>query len=141
MVPAEDTAAAQPVRGARCELRYRRRLRARIILSFLLLGLGLTTLLALATLFVRSKPYNQLIEQTLESEVSNLVEQVERNPDEPPFFLIFAARTWSPQNAFKVDPLYRDLPPGIHDVRQQAPDGSMHDYKVAVRQGVSPNGT
>src|SRR5690606_13581493 len=24
---------------------------------------------------------------------------------------------------------------------QQAPDGSMHDYKVAVRQGVSPNGT
>ncbi|TWT17706.1 sensor histidine kinase [Luteimonas wenzhouensis] len=141
MVPAEDTAAAQPGRGARREHRYRRRLRTRIILSFLLLGLGLTTLFALATLYVRSKLENQLIEQTLEREVSNLVEQVERNPDEPPFFLIFDARTWSPQNAFKVDPLYRDLPPGIHDVRQQAPDGSMHDYKVAVRQGVSPNGT
>jgi len=132
-----------PEQGSRNQRRrrYRRRLRTRIILSFVLLGLGLTTLFALATLYVRSKLENQLIEQTLEREVSNLVEQVERNPDEPPFFLIFDARTWSPQNAFKVDPLYRDLPPGIHDVRQQAPDGSMHDYKVAVRRGVSPNGT
>src|SRR5690606_28928819 len=84
---------------------------------------------------------NQLIEQTLEREVSNLVGQAGRNTDEPPFFLIFDARTWSPQNAFKVDPLYRDLPAGIHDVQQQAPDGSWHDYKVAVRQGTSPTGT
>src|SRR5690606_40771471 len=100
-----------PEQGSRNQRRrrYRRRLRTRIILSFVLLGLGLTTLFALATLYVRSKLEKQLIEQTLEREVSNLVEQVERNPDEPPFFLIFDARTWSPQNAFKVDPLYRDL--------------------------------
>lgn len=139
MAEAEPTAPAAPrIRAAR---RYRRRLRSRIILSFVLLGLGLTTLFALATLYVRSKLENQLIEQTLEREVSNLVQQVEQNPDQSPFFLIFDARTWSPQNAFRVDPLYRDLPPGIHDVQQQAPDGSPRDYKVAVRQGVSPNGT
>ncbi|KGO98922.1 sensor histidine kinase [Novilysobacter defluvii] len=121
--------------------RHRRRLRTRIILSFVLLGFGLTTLFALATLYVQGRLENQLVERTLEREVSNLVMQVEQNPDEPPFFLIFDARTWSPKNAFKVDPLYRDLEPGIHNVRQQAPDGSWHDYKVAVRQGVSPNGT
>lgn len=121
--------------------RGRRRLRSRIIFSFFLLGFGLTALFATATLYVRSKLENELIEQTLEREVGSLVEQVERNPDEPPFFLIFDARTWSPQNAFKVDPLYRDLPSGIHDVQQQAPDGSWHYYKVAVRQGVSPSGT
>ena len=126
---------------ARRRRRYRRRLRSRIIFSFFLLGFGLTALFAAATLYVRSKLENELIEQTLEREVGNLVEQVERNPDEPPFFLIFDARTWSPQNALKVDPLYRDLPSGIHDVQQQAPDGSWHDYKVAVRQGVSPSGT
>lgn len=140
MAAADGSAPEQGNRSQR-RRRYRRRLRTRIILSFVLLGLGLTALFALATLYVRSKLENQLIEQTLEREVSNLVEQVERNPDEPPFFLIFDARTWSPQNAFKVDPLYRDLAPGIHDVRQQAPDGSMHDYKVAVRRGVSPSGT
>src|SRR5690606_2025209 len=140
MAQPEETAPDDSVRSHRGR-RYRRRLRTRIILSFVLLGLGLTTLFALATLYVRSKLENQLVEQTLEREVSNLVEQVERNPDEPPFFLIFDARTWSPQNAFKVDPLYRDLPAGIHDVQQQAPDGSWHDYKVAVRQGVSPTGT
>ncbi|MGY1519425.1 sensor histidine kinase [Luteimonas sp. A482] len=140
MAQPEETAPDDSVRSHRGR-RYRRRLRTRIILSFVLLGLGLTTLFAVATLYVRSKLEKQLIEQTLEREVSNLVEQVERNPDEPPFFLIFDARTWSPQNAFKVDPLYRDLPAGIHDVQQQAPDGGWHDYKVAVRQGVSPTGT
>src|SRR5690606_36696245 len=114
MVPAEDTAAAQPGRGARREHRYRRRLRTRIILSFLLLGLGQTTLFTLATLKVHSKQENQLIEQTLEREASNLVAQVDLNPDEPPFFQISDARIWSPQNAFEVDPLLRDLPPGIH---------------------------
>ena len=121
--------------------RYRRRLRTRIILSFLLLGFGLTALFAAATLYVRSKLENELIEQTLEREVSNLVTQVETNPGQQPFFLIFDARTWSPKNAFKIDPLYRNLDPGIHNVRQRAPDGSQHDYKVAIRRGVSPDGT
>ncbi len=139
MAEPEPTAPAVPrTKAAR---RYRRRLRSRIILSFVLLGLGLTALFAMATLYVRSKLENQLIEQTLEREVSNLVQQVEQNPDQSPFFLIFDARTWSPQNAFRVDPAYRDLAPGIHDVQQKAPDGSLRDYKVAVRQGVSPNGT
>ena len=120
---------------------YRRRLRSRIILSFLLLGFGLTSLFAAATLYIRSKLESQLIEKTLEREVSNLVGQVEQNPNEAPFFLIFDARTWSEKNAYKLDPLYRTLPPGIHDVRQQSEDGVWHDYKVAIKQGVSPDGT
>jgi signal transduction histidine kinase len=120
---------------------YRRRLRSRIILSFLLLGFGLTTLFALAALYIRGKLENQLIEKTLVREVGSLATQVERDPDAPKFFLIFDARTWSERNAFKIDPLYRDLSPGIHDVRQQAEDGSWHDYKVAIKRGVSPDGT
>jgi signal transduction histidine kinase len=120
--------------------RYRRRLRSRIILSFLLLGFGLTALFAVATLYLRNRLESQLVETTLQREVANLVSQIEKNPDEAPFFLIFDARTWSPRNAYKVDPLYRNLEPGLHDIRQQAPDGSWHVYKVAVRQGVSPKG-
>lgn len=120
---------------------YRRRLRSRIVLSFLLLGFGLTSLFALSALYIRGKLENQLIEKTLEREVASLANQVERDPDAPKFFLIFDARTWSERNAFKIDPLYRDLSPGIHDVRQKDGDGSWHDYKVAVKHGVSPDGT
>jgi len=120
--------------------RYKRRLRSRIILSFLLLGFGLTAVFAGATLYLRNRLESQLVEKTLQREVANLVSQIERNPAERPFFLIFDARTWSPRNAYKVDPLYRDLEPGLHDIRQQAPDGSWHVYKVAVRRGVSPAG-
>ena len=128
------------VSPARRPTRYKRRLRSRIILSFLLLGFGLSTLFAGATLYLRNRLESQLVEKTLQREVANLVSQIERDPNEAPFFLIFDARTWSPRNAYKVDPLYRDLDPGVHDIRQQAPDGSWHVYKVAVRRGVSPKG-
>lgn len=120
---------------------YRRRLRSRIVLSFLLLGFGLTSLFAFSALYIRGKLENQLIEKTLEREVASLANQVERDPDAPKYFLIFDARTWSERNAFKIDPVYRDLTPGIHDVRQQDQEGLWHDYKVAVKRGVSPDGT
>ncbi|KAF1715871.1 two-component sensor histidine kinase [Pseudoxanthomonas yeongjuensis] len=121
--------------------RFRRRLRTRIILSFVWLGFGLTALFAFATWNLRSRVENQLVERTLQREVDNLAMQVEKNPDEAPFFLMFDARTWSDKNAFKVDPLYRDLTDGLHDIRQQAPDGSSRAYKVAIRKGVRPDGT
>lgn len=121
--------------------RFRRRLRTRIILSFVWLGFGLTALFAFATWNLRSRVENQLVERTLQREVDNLAVQVEKNPDEAPFFLMFDARTWSDKNAFKVDPLYRDLTDGLHDIRQQAPDGSSRAYKVAIRKGVRPDGT
>ena len=111
------------------------------MLSFLLLGFGLTSLFAFSALYIRGKLENQLIEKTLEREVASLANQVERDPDAPKYFLIFDARTWSERNAFKIDPVYRDLTPGIHDVRQQDQEGLWHDYKVAVKRGVSPDGT
>lgn len=121
--------------------RYRRRLRSRIIVSFVLLGFCLTALFAAAAWNLRGRVENQLIERTLQREVNNLVAQVESNPSESPYFLMFDARTWSPANAYKVDPLYRDLDEGLHDIRQQAPDGSWHVYKVAIRKGIDPKGT
>ncbi len=140
MSQAEPATPDDAIAARRKPARFRRRLRSRIILSFVLLGFGLTTLFAGATLYVRSKLENELIEKTLEREVSNLVTQVETNPDEPPFFLIFDARTWSERKAHTVDPLYRNLLPGIHDVRQQDGQAGWHDYKVAVKRGVSPDG-
>ena len=142
MPPAEErTQGAEGGHGTGIRRRpYRRRLRTRIVLAFVLLGFGLTALFAIVTLYVRNNLEQQLIEETLERVVQNLVAQVETNPDVAPFFLLYDAKTWSLKNAFRTDPHYRDLPPGLHEVQQEAPNGSMRVYKVAIGRGVSPDG-
>nr|WP_256646285.1 HAMP domain-containing sensor histidine kinase [Thermomonas paludicola] len=118
----------------------RRRLRTRIIVSFALLGFGLTALFALAMVQLRNRLENQLIEKTLQREVASLVQQVEVSPDRQPYFLMFDARTFSDANAYKINPLYRDLKQGVHEIRETDANGVMQVYKVAVRRGLSQNG-
>ncbi|AXK71315.1 sensor histidine kinase [Lysobacter sp. TY2-98] len=125
---------------ARTRTRYRRRLRSRIILGFVLLGFGLTALFAVSTLALRDRLESQLVERTLMLEANSLVQQVEADPAAPKYFLTFDAKTWSDRKAYTVDPHYRDLSPGIHDVRQRAPDGTLRDYKVAIKKGRLENG-
>ncbi len=120
--------------------RGRRRLRTRIIVSFALLGFGLTALFALAMLHLRNRLENQLIEKTMQREVASLVRQVETHPERQPYFLMFDARTFSDDNAYKINPLYRDLRPGIHEIREADVTGTMQVYKVAVRRGLSQTG-
>ena len=67
-------------------MQYRHRLRSRIILSFLLLGFGLTATFALASLALRNRLESQLIENTLQKEVDSLVEQVRADPERAPSF-------------------------------------------------------
>ena len=118
----------------------KRRLRTRIIVSFALLGFGLTALFAVAMVYLRNRLENQLIEKTLQREVANLVHHVETNPDEATYFLIFDARTFSNDNAYKINPLYRNLSPGVHEVREEDANGLMQVYKVAVRYGNTRDG-
>jgi signal transduction histidine kinase len=118
----------------------KRRLRTRIIVSFALLGFGLTALFAVAMLYLRNRLENQLIEKTLQREVANLVHHVETKPDEATYFLIFDARTFSDDNAYKINPLYRNLPPGVHEIREEDANGLMQVYKVAVRHGYTRDG-
>ena len=118
----------------------RRRLRTRVIVSFALLGFGLTAMFAVAMLYLRNRLENQLIENTLQREVANLVAQVETRPQEPPYFLMVDARTFSDDNAYKINPLYRNLTQGIHEVREGDADGAMLVYKVAVLRGLSREG-
>lgn len=134
MATAEATHRA--VRG-----KFRHRLRTRIILSFVLLSFGLTAMFALAAWNLRSRLENQLVERTILREVENLASHVQSNPNDPPYFLVFDARTWSMDNAYKVNPLYRDLSEGVHDITQQGIDGEVHSYKVALRKGRMTDGT
>ncbi len=115
--------------------RSRRRLRTRIIVSFVLLGFSLTALFAYAMLYLRNRLENQLIEKTLQREVASLVQQVETDPNRQPYFLMFDARTFSDDNAYKINPLYRDLAQGVHEIREEDASGQRQVYKVAVLRG------
>ena len=115
--------------------RSRRRLRTRIIVSFVLLGFSLTALFAYAMLYLRNRLENQLIEKTLQREVASLVQQVETDPNRQPYFLMFDARTFSDDNAYKINPLYRDLAQGVHEIREEDSSGQRQVYKVAVLRG------
>jgi hypothetical protein len=61
-------------------MRSRRKLRTRIIISFALFGLGLTALFAAATIYMRARLEDQLINNTLVREVKNFADFKRENP-------------------------------------------------------------
>lgn len=115
-------------------MRYRHRLRTRIVLSFLLLGFGLTAMFALATLSLRNRFENQLVEDTLQREVDNLVQQVRENPDQQPSFGFYEAWTWRAQMAHRVPLAWQSLDTGVHDITEVDEQGRQRHYKLAVRR-------
>ncbi|HOZ04931.1 MAG TPA: histidine kinase dimerization/phospho-acceptor domain-containing protein, partial [Arenimonas sp.] len=115
-------------------MQYRRRLRTRIILSFLALGFGLTALFAASSLYLRTKLEGQLIDDTMQKEVDSLVAQARENPNAPPSFSLYTARTWSARAAYKM-PLYlQGLDTGVHNISQLDEDGKLRLYKYAIRR-------
>jgi hypothetical protein len=72
--------AAEGASPARRPTRYRRRLRSRIILSFLLLGFGLTLLLAFATNWARNRVENQLVEDVMNKNIDEFARRYYTDP-------------------------------------------------------------
>jgi signal transduction histidine kinase len=118
---------------------YRRRLRSRIILSFLLLGFGLTALFAIATQWTRSRVENALVEDVMNKNIDEYARRYyvdpSRNPDLP--FQQIRARVLGPD---KFDDLKTEQPDwyrlgdGIHRLSGKNPDGTPFVYKLAVRK-------
>jgi signal transduction histidine kinase len=115
-------------------MHYRRRLRSRIIVSFLLLGFGLTAAFALATLALRARLEGQLLDNTLRDEANSLNVQVRSDPKRTPAFSFFDARTVSGRNAWMLPLELQALPTGVHDVVQVDNAGREHHYKYAIRR-------
>ncbi len=113
----------------------RRRLRTRIVLSFLLLSVLLTVLFASATLYIRDRLEREVVEKTMRRELNSLVRQIELNPDRSPTFTLYDAATFGEGKTQDISPLYRDLGPGVHEVREVAEDGTPHVWKAAVGKG------
>lgn len=112
-------------------MQFRRRLRSRIVLSFLLFGTLLSALFASSTLILQDYLENELIGATLQEELDDYVNQLQLDPSvvEPFYSRIqgYVTRPGDPNET--VDAAVRDLPSGVHDVR--LPEGV---FKAAVRK-------
>jgi signal transduction histidine kinase len=110
---------------------YRRRLRSRIVLSFLIFGTLLSVLFALSTLFLQNYLEDQLIGATLKQELDDYVSQLRRDPTvvEPFYTRIqgYITRPGDPNQT--VNAQVRALESGVHDVKMGA--GA---FKAAVRK-------
>ena len=118
---------------------YRRRLRSRIILSFVLLGFGLTSLFAFATQWTRSRVENALVEDVMNTNIDEYARRYyvdpSRNPDLP--FQQIRARVVGPDKfeSLKIEqPDWYRLSDGIHRLSGSNPDGTPFVYKLAVRK-------
>lgn len=117
-------------------MRYRSRLRSRIIVSFFLLGFGLTALFALATVVIRERLEDQLIGEALLQNVDDYAQQFHRNPEDAvglPFEKI-SGIVFSKRRFGNVPFAWRDLPEGVHELTETGANGRVRAYKLAVKK-------
>lgn len=111
-------------------MRYRHRLRSRIVLSFLLFGTLLSVLFAGATLFLQSWLEDALIARTLEHELHQYLTDLREDPSlVEPFYSRIQGYVTRPGRADIVPAEFRDLETGVHNV--QTEDAA---FKAAVRK-------
>jgi len=117
-------------------MRFRRRLRSRIILAFLLFGVGLTGTFAGITLVMREWLEEELIESTLQREVDNFVDFKRLNPDPNALFQFstdIEALVVGANKLYSVPFAWQGLASGVHELRESGTDGTR-TYKLAVRK-------
>ncbi|MGH8082401.1 MAG: sensor histidine kinase [Lysobacter sp.] len=117
--------------------RFRRRLRSRIILSFVLLGFGLTAMFAFATNWTRTRVENQLVEDVMNRNIDKAARQFELDPSNPqiPFDQV-RAFVYTPDKFEQVRlsrPEWYELKDGIIGMTG-VQDGKPFAYKLAVRK-------
>lgn len=131
MTAAEDAPAPQR------RTRFRRQLRSRIILAFVLLGFGLTGLFAWATNWTRNRVENQLVEDVMNRNIELAARQFELDPENPQFAVPQIRAYVYPID--KIDsvrvnwPEWYELRDGIYGMTGVA-DGEPFAYKLAVRK-------
>jgi len=139
---ASDTASPHPMRVPerlqRRKTRYRRRLRSRIILSFVLLGFGLTTLFAFATNWTRNRVENTLVEDVMNQNIDEFARRYYTNPNTSPDLPVQQMRAYvfAPESErLRRDfPEWGALPDGIYGMTGVGEDGEPFTYKLAVRK-------
>ncbi|KFN43552.1 sensor histidine kinase [Arenimonas oryziterrae] len=115
---------------------YRRRLRSRIIVSFLLLGFGLTAMFAFATIALRARLEGSLVESWLQSEANNFVQFKRANPQPEANFTFsrqIEASAYRPDRP-SIPFAWKDLQTGVYDLEEYDAAGRLRKYKLAVER-------
>ncbi|OEZ01251.1 MULTISPECIES: HAMP domain-containing sensor histidine kinase [Stenotrophomonas] len=142
---ASDTASpprkSDPVsdRGNRRRAPYRRRLRSRIIVSFVLLGFCLTALFAFATNMARARVENQLVEDVMNRNINEYAHRFFEDPSKNPDLPVqqMRARIVGPDKfeALRLEePDWYEFKDGIHSLGGVDEHGERFSYKLAVRK-------
>ncbi|KRG62340.1 histidine kinase [Stenotrophomonas humi] len=134
-----EAALPEPVRKRG---RYRRRLRSRIIVSFVLLGFCLTALFAFATNWARQRVENQLVEDVMNRNLDASWQSYARSGGADVMAPVQQMRAFliRPDMPDRLNSLRRDFPEwerlqdGIHNISGEDADGKPFSYKVGVRK-------
>lgn len=117
-------------------MRYRRRLRSRIVISFGLFGMALTALFALAVVGLRGTLEDQLINASLQDGVNKFLDFKREHPEEgaqfpfsPVTALIVSERKFA-----NVPFTWQKYGTGVYDIREPDERGVERSYKLAVRK-------
>ena len=131
-MPQPETGAVAPaILGRR---RYRRRLRSRIILSFALLGLGLTAMFAIAAAFVGAVVEDEAVGRVLKHNVDEYAERFyqDRSAQWAPLGSV-RAHVYGPGGRHNVPPDWAELDTGIYNITGEE-DGQSFVYRLVVKK-------
>ena len=103
-----------------------------MVVSFALFGFCLSALFAAASLYVRAKVENQLINQSMQNDVDKAVDKAIAH--EP--FQSELVEGWvkSERTLYKMPLAWQNLKSGVHDIREVDKDGRKRHYKLAVQR-------
>ena len=124
---------------ARRRRRYRRRLRSRIIVTFVLLGFGLTVLFAFLTQEARNRVENDLVEDVMNKNIDEYARRYytdpSQNPDLPVQQMVGRVVRRDRFEALRLEePDWYELPNGNHNLSGVDEYGEPFAYKLAVRK-------
>ena len=126
-------------RGSRRRAPYRRRLRSRIIVSFVLLGFCLTTLFAFATNWARARVENQLVEDVMNRNIDEYAHRYFENPTRSPDLPVqqMRGKIVGPDKFEALrqeEPDWYEFGDGLHSLGGVDEHGNRFSYKLAVRK-------
>jgi signal transduction histidine kinase len=105
-----------------------------LIVSFVLFGFGLSALFAVASLYVRAKVENQLINASLQNDVDQAVDQIIAHPERPAHSQLLEAWFKSDRTLYKMPLAWQNLNSGVHDIHEVDASGQVRHYKLAVQR-------
>jgi len=115
-------------------MQSRRKLRFRLIVSFALFGFGLSALFAVASLYVRARVENQLINDSMQNDVDQAVDNAIEHPDRPFQSELIEGWVKSDRTLYKMPMSWQNLGSGVHDIYELDSEGRKRHYKLAVQR-------